>query len=75
MTMGLIELGIIIGISIIQAVALIAIGFYLGRLSRVTIPPVPPEKAKPFDPGPQGVHEYDAFAVAMGDQKDIKDLK
>lgn len=62
-------------ISILQAVALILIGFWMGRTSRTPIPPAPPEKQKPFDPGPQGVHEYDAYAVAMGDQADIKDLK
>ncbi|HPC34001.1 MAG TPA: hypothetical protein PL061_13675 [Syntrophales bacterium] len=52
--------------------ALVGAGFYMGRK---TVIPYSERRDKVFDPGEPGKIEYDPYAEAMMDSRDIKDLK
>jgi len=52
--------------------ALVGFGFHLGRK---TIIPHSERRDKVFDPGEPGKIEYDPYAEAMMDSRDIQDLK
>ena len=69
------EIEIVIAVisSVIITAMLIVIGFILGRRSQVA--PPPPVRERGFDPGEEGKLEFDPYAVAFGEQNEIRDLK
>ncbi len=73
MTYGeiLLAVGLLVGATILF-MAVVGFGFFLGRK---TIIPYAPQQPEQYDPGEPGIHEYDPYAVALGDRDDIKDLK